>query len=345
MRISPKLAAVGLAWMLVAVPVVAEHDKSDVVTTDDGASYIGEIKGVQYSTLSLKTNPAGTLSIELRYVTGMISKFEYRIELNGGKRHFGTLGPPTKPGHLSIVDSEGALEVEFSEIVEIVPIEHSFWKRLDGSVNLGFSYTQANEAVQYNASSDASYRSRKNYGSLSGQSIFSTQEDGETTNQHVLQLIAAQVGRQRWGAFELGQLQSNPDQGYDLRTIVGGGATRFVIENSRKLLSLNLGMVYNREDVTDASDVDQSAEVLVAIGFRRYKRGSHSPSVQLTLGTFTNVTETPRFRASLNFNVSWKIIGDLKFNFQIIDNYDSAPPGVDSQNNDMSIVTSVGYTF
>ena len=26
-------------------------------------------------------------------------------------------------------------------------------------------------------------------------------------------------------------------------------------------------------------------------------------------------------------------------------NYDSAPPGVDSQNDDMSIVTSVGYTF
>lgn len=345
MRISPKLAAVGLAWMLAAVPAVASHDKSDVVSTDDGGTYVGEIKSVQYATLSLKTNPAGTLSIELRYVTGLISKFEYRIELNGGKRHFGTLGPPTKPGHLSIVGSEGALEVELSEIVEIVPIEHGFWKRVDGSANLGFSYTQSNKAVQYNTSGDASYRSRKNYGSLSGQSIFSTQEGGTSTNQHQLQMILAQVGKGRWGLFEVGQLQSNPAQGYDLRTLVGGGATRFVIENSRKLMSLNLGMVYNRENVTDGSEVDQSAEVLVAVGFRRYKRGSHSPGVQVALATFTNVTETPRFRASLNFNVSWKIVGDFKFNFQIIDNYDSAPPGVDSQSNDMSIVTSVGYTF
>ena len=121
MRIAPKLAAVGLAWMLAAVPAVASHDKSDIVSTAEGGTYVGEIKSVQYATLSLKTSPAGTLSIELRHVTGMISKYEYRIELNGGKRHFGTLGPPTKPGHLSIVGSEGALEVEFSEIVSIVP--------------------------------------------------------------------------------------------------------------------------------------------------------------------------------------------------------------------------------
>jgi hypothetical protein len=326
-------------------PVLAGHDKSDVATTDDGGSYVGEIKSVQYATLNLDTDPAGLLHIEWRHVTGLTSKFEYRIELNGGDRHFGTLEPPTKPGHLRIVGPDGPLEVELSEIVEIVPFEHGFWKRLDGSVNFGLTYTQANDALQYNFSGDATYRTRKNYGTLSGQSIFSTQAGGETTNQHSVKLLLGQAGQQRWGAFELGQLQSNPDQGYDLRSIVGGGAMRFLIESSRKLLSFNLGMVYNRENVTGSSDLDQSAEAFVGVAFRRFKHGSHSPSVQLSLGTFTNVTDTPRFRAALNFNVGWKIVGDFKFNFQIINNYDSSPPGVDSEKNDLSLVTSVGYTF
>ena len=103
-------------------------------------------------TLTLKTNAASTLSIEWRHVTSLTSKFEYRVELPGGVRHFGTLRPGEKPGRLSIVSASGTIEVDLAEVVQIVPIEHGFWKRLDGSVNLGFSYTQSNEAIQYNLS-------------------------------------------------------------------------------------------------------------------------------------------------------------------------------------------------
>jgi hypothetical protein len=340
-----RLDLIGLVLLVAAAPAVAGHDKSDVATTDDGSTYIGEIRSVQYATLNLDTDPAGLLSIEWRHVTGLTSKFEYRVELSGGLLHFGSLGPPEEPGQLSIVGPSGSIQVDLAEIVEIVPIEHGFWKRLDGSVNFGLTYTQANDALQYNLSGDASYRTRKSYATLSGQSIFNTQTGGETTNQHFVRLILAQMLEKQWGAFELGQIGSNPDLGYDLRIILGGGATNFLIESSRKMLSVNLGVVYNREEVTGSSGVDNSAEALVGIAFRRFKRGSHSPSVQLDLGTFTNITETPRFRATLNFNVGWKIVGDFKFNFQVIDNYDSDPPGTAPNNNDLSLVTSVGYTF
>ena len=61
---------------------------------------------------------------------------------------------------------------------------------------------------------------------------------------------------------------------------------------------LNLGIVYNREQVTDSSDVDGSAEALVSIGFQRFKRSSHSPNVQLNFATFTNISGTSRFRTA-----------------------------------------------
>jgi hypothetical protein len=343
--IALKLAVIGLVLATAAAPAAANHDKSDVVTTDDGNTFIGEIKSVQYATLSLNTDAASLLSIEWRRVTSLTSKFEYRVELSGGARHFGTLGTSKQPGHLSIVGSAGTIEVKLADVVQIVPIEHGFLKRLDGSVNFGLTYTQTNDALQYNLSGDATYRTRKNYATLSGQSIFNTQTAGATTNQHYVKLILGQVGKKKWGTFELGQLQSNPDQGYDLRSLLGGGATRFLIESAAKMFSLNLGAVYNREAVTGSSDVDGSAEAFIGAAFRRFKRGSHSPSVQLSLGTFTNVTDTPRFRAVLRFNVGWKIVGDLKFSFQVNDSYDTDPPGVDSRNNDLSLVTSIGYTF
>ena len=340
-----RLGVIGFVLVTAVAPAWAGHDKTDIAKTEDGSIYIGEIKSVQYATLTLSTHAASTLSIEWRHVTSLESKFEYRIELPGGVRHFGTLGHSEKPKHLSIVTPSGTIEVELAEVAQIVPIEHGFWKRMDGSVNFGFSFTQANEAIQYNLSGDAFTRTPKTYTSLSGQSIFNTQEGGEATDQHSLTLVSARIGKKKWGSFGLGGLQSNADQGYDLRSVVGGGATYFFIEGSGKFLLLILGPVYNREEVTDSSEVDDSAEALVGLAFRRFKRGSHSPSVLFSLETYTNLSETPRFRTALNFQVSWKVIGNFSFSVQVNNNYDSDPPGTDPNKNNLVMTSSVGYTF
>ena len=340
-----RLGVIGFVLVIVAAPALAGHDKTDVVTTEDGSTYIGEIKSVQYATLTLSTHAASTLSIEWRHVTSLQSKFEYRIDLPGGVRHYGTLDSSDKPGRFSIVGQSGTIAIDLADVVQIVPIEHGFWKRLDGSVNAGFSFTQANEALQYNLSGDAFHRTRKTYTELSGQSIFNTQEGGETTNQHSLKLVSARVAKKKWSTFGLGGLQSNPDQGYDLRSVVGGGAAYFLVESAGKFLILTMGPVYNREEVTDSSEVDNSAEALVGLAFRRFKRGSHSPSVILSLETFTNLTDTPRFRAVFNFQVSWKIVGNFSFTVQVKNSYDSDPPGTDSDKNNVTATSSVGYTF
>ena len=96
-RIARALVGVGLAFLVVVAPVLAGHDKTDRVTTDDDAVYIGEIKDVQYATLDLDTDPAGLISIEWRHVTGLTSEAQYRVDLTGGVRHFGSLGVPETP--------------------------------------------------------------------------------------------------------------------------------------------------------------------------------------------------------------------------------------------------------
>lgn len=50
--------------MFAAAPAAAEHPKTDIVTTNDGSTLYGEILQLQYATLHLKTDIAGTLEIE-----------------------------------------------------------------------------------------------------------------------------------------------------------------------------------------------------------------------------------------------------------------------------------------
>jgi hypothetical protein len=107
------MGGIGLLSLLLVTPAAASHDKSDVVKVDDGGVYVGEIKSVQYATLNLKTDPAGLLSIEWRHVNSLTSKFEYRVELSGGVRHFGSLKPAKELGHLTIVGSSGPIEHGF----------------------------------------------------------------------------------------------------------------------------------------------------------------------------------------------------------------------------------------
>jgi len=331
--------------ILAAAPAVAGHPKTDVVTIDDGSTFVGEILNVRYATLSLKTDAVGTLNIEWRRVTGLTSDFEYLAELTGGEQHYGTLETSAKPLHIKIAGADDTIEVKLSDIVELAPIEHGFWQRLNGSVNFGLTYTQANRAFQYNVGVDANYRSRKNYASLTASSIFNTQKDAESTQQSSAQILLAQVRQGEWGPFEVGALQSNPDQGYDVRTLLGGGLTKFFVESSAQLVGLSIGAVYNREDVTDSVETDDSAELLTGLSFRRYKRDGFSPSIQTSLNIFNDFGSERRYRAVFDFNIGWKIIQNLTFNFQVSDSYDSDPPGADANKNNVVVVTSIGYTF
>ena len=343
--IAVALVGVGLAMLIATGPVLAGHAKTDRITTDDGSVYIGEIESVQYATLTLDTDPAGTISIEWRHVTGLTSRFQYRVELNGGVRHFGTLGKPEAPGQMSIDTPDGVIEVKLSDVVSIEPFARGFWKSLDGSLNFGLTYTQASDAFQYNFSGDAERRTRRHYSSLSAQSIFNTQSGAEASSQSYLRFLMKQITRRKWGPFEMGQLQSNESQGYDLRLLLGAGATRFFIEGAMLTARSAWRMRASRAAVTGESTVDDSVEALAGAAFRRFKRGSHSPSIQLSLTTFTSLDDSRRFRTVLNFNVDWKIVGDFKFSCQISNSYDSQPPGTDADNTDVTVVTSVGYTF
>lgn len=127
------------------------------------------IRNVQNATLNLKTDAAGSLTNAWRRVTSLTSEFEYRIELAGGMREFGSLGPQPRPGYLSVVSGSEITEVELADVFQIVPIEDSFWRRFNGSLNWGFSYTQANSVLQYNFNADASYRTRKNHAEFTAQ--------------------------------------------------------------------------------------------------------------------------------------------------------------------------------
>ena len=162
-----------LACFAAVCPATA-HDKSDVVTLDDGDTFHGEIKKLTQGTLTLKTANVGTISVKWSHVARLVSAFEFEVETTSGERHFGRLGEPLRAGELKIVGPAGIQILALADVFWLAPIEPSLWEKINGSVNFGFSYTQSNEAVQYSLSGDAHYLTRKVGADLIINSAFNT---------------------------------------------------------------------------------------------------------------------------------------------------------------------------
>jgi hypothetical protein len=324
------------------------HEKTDIVVLDNGDRFHGELKGVSEESLSLNTDAAGTISLKWSHVASVVSTYAYEVQATNGERHYGALASPDKAGTLKIVGSSGAVVLALSDVFLLTPIEKGFWDRIDGSINFGFSYTQSNQAVQYSLSADSHYRARGIRGDLQLNSLFNTQEGGDSASQQNLSLYLVrplEALKEKATVFGVGQLQSNPDQGFDLRSIAGGGGGVFLRETSGSFALVSAGVVVDRENVTGSSRVDTSVAALVGFQFSSYRSDFPKRNVTLILETFPYLTNTPRFRAQLNFKISWEIIHDLTVSLNVLESYDSRPPTEDASKNALSVTTSLGYTF
>jgi hypothetical protein len=332
-------------WGSVLFPVGAGDPKTDVLVLVNGDRFTGQIKSVQQALLTFSTDAAGTVDVEWTYIKSLVSTSEFLVQVSSGERYSGSLAPPDEAGQLKIVGSSETHVVKMSEVVEILPIGGHFWKRLNGSADLGFSYQQSNRAIQYNLAALVQNRTRKGIGTFQVNSLFNTQEDAESSSQSYLSVGATRFRKNRRNVFGLTQVQSNPDQGYNLRWVIGGGAGKFLVERSDMLANVIAGLVYERESITNSDAVDNSAEVLLGIDFGSFKYKQLDRIITMTLNTFTNVTDTPRFRAQLNFKLNWEIVNNFNLGISVLDSYDSRPPTVDAESNDLALTTSVGYSF
>jgi len=334
-----------LALLGFAFGPISAHPKTDVIVLENGDRLQGEIKTLQNGMLSVGTDAAGTVHLKWTHVEKVTSTYDYQVELTGGSRYYGALAETEKAGELKIVGPSETLTLPKAEIVAITPIEHGFWKKLKGSINLGLSYTQSNQALQYSFNGDAHFRTRKRFDNLQWSSIFNTQAEGDTANQQSVSFRHTRFLKHKLSAFALGQLQSNPDQGFDLRSNLGGGAGWSIVRNVGEELIGTGGLVYVREEVEGSTRVDNSAAVMLGINFASFSYDQPKRTVTLGLNTFTNVTDRPRFRVQLNFKLSWEVVNNFDVSLNVLESYDTRPPTVGAANNDMSVVTSLGYSF
>jgi hypothetical protein len=311
----------------------------------NGDRTTGEIKGLARGKLTLKTDHMGTIDIEWESVKSLTSSEFFEVELTTGERHFGALRPASDESSIEVVTDQASLVVERPSVVHITPLESSFLERLDISMDIGFSFTEANQDIKWNFNALGSYRSRRYLVTSNLSSLFSGQKNADSTTRNQLALQINRILGRRWFAAALGNLLQSEELGLELRSLAGVGAGRHVIQTNRQILSLLGGAAFSWEEFQGPEPGRSNWEAVAGLRYEWFSFGEQETDLITTAVLFPNLTTLGRIRLELDSKLRRELVGDLTWNVTLFNSFDSEPPSEDARRNDFGVSTSLGWTF
>ena len=331
--------------LLTAVPPVSARPKTDVVILKNGDQLTGEIKGLQFARLSLKTDTMETVSVKWEEVAQVTSEYYFEVELGNGLKYFGYLGTPPETDILLVVGAERTASLPLEQVVRIQPIKQKFWKRIDGSLSIGLSFTKASDVLRFSFDADARYTERKNIVNLAISSIITTQNEQESRENTSITLRYNRLLEKRWFLTAFTVLQRNDELGIRLRILGGTGGGRLLVNTNRMVLPVLAGVSVNNEWADPDGQDAFSAEGLVGFSWSLFIY--HQPKTDLSFDflTYPSITEEGRVRLDLNTRLRREIIKDFFVDLSFYLNHDNKPRSATASKTDYGFVTSVGYSF
>ena len=169
--------------------------------------------------------------------------------------------------------AERRVELDKNRVVEIAPIKATFWARVDGSLNLGFQFTQSSGVATLNVSGNATYRARKFLSDMSFNSTITTQPERDDTTRADLTYTQVYMLKKRNIAGGVGALQRNDELGINLRLLLQGIYGRYVVHTNSTRLFGATGLAVNREWNIDRPDTT-NLEAVFAGSYRFFRYSS-----------------------------------------------------------------------
>ena len=218
----------------------------------------------------------------------------------------------------------------------------SWWSRVDGSLDVGFNFTKANDARQWSLSGEANRRGERFGTSLDFSSLFTSQEGIENTSRQVLTWLVDRYLPRRWVVSLIGQFQQNEELGLNARGVIGGGAGRYLVQTNRTILAVLGGVSFTRERFQGGEPGASSVEALTIVDLQAFKFDDPQTDIGAARMVTPSRTDAGRVRIDLDTHVRREILKGSYWNISVFDNYDSAPSAAGAESNNYGFISSFG---
>ena len=350
MMSGPVRRAVTLAalFVLLASTVFAQG-KTDVVTLANGDRITCEVSKLERGRLELKTDDIGTIYVEWDNVVSIVSARLVEVTTADGRVFLGSL-QKTSDRSLAVVGGGDAIQLAMQDVTLVSQIGRSFWTKVDGAIDAGFSYTKSSDIAQLNVNSETTYRAPRFIFtltfSLTQTGTEEEEEEGEEGSDDRSALEASYVrytGR-RGFVTALGRLESNESLGLELRSQAGGALGVRLVNSNRAQMAVGGGLSVNKEQGVDVEST-KNVEALVIYRASYFTYDRPKTNLDLTAQYFAGITDFGRHRLQLDAGARREFLKDVFLSLSVYDTFDSRPPNPDAATNDVGVVMSIGWSY
>jgi len=342
--LKPKLRVVLLAVPLFARGTAALAQKTDVVVLINGDRVTGEIKSYDAGRLTVDTSHSSWIKVKWSLIESISSDKQFDVETIDGVHHYGALSPSDPPGELTIVSGPQTVTVGFFDVFGLAPVYQTFWRRWEGSLDVGFNYTQSSDLTQFNLDFEGTFRRRHWQLTAELTSFFSRQNDVTGAERGSVSFRYDRFLGRRW-ILEAGLgLDRNIQLGLKLREFVGAGAGRYLVQTNQAKLIAYAGLTGNHEIPVDGEDTN-SLEGVVGSRYSYFMYDFPKLTLGADLQVFPSFTISGRVRLEAAASVKREIVSDFYLAISIFDSFDSKDPSTGQSANDWGPTLSIGWQF
>ncbi len=296
----------------------------DTLITSDNTTLIGEIKSMDRGVLVMETDFSDDdFTITWLKVKKVSSQRDFRVIVTGEERLYGTI--LFENGKLTIHDDEkGDRSVDVSDIVYIKQVdEGSVLDLINLSLDVGYSYTNANNLEQLNGSLTADYTRNK-----WGVNLYATTVKSVQTGVDNVMRNTGGLGFTvflKHGFFgDLGaSYYSNTEQSMDLRSNYNLSLGKFIFRTNRQYLNATIGAAFLNENYSDTLVDRNSYEGKFGIEYNMFDMGDLNVFTSINL--FPSFTEAGRMRTEYKLDVKLDLPRDFYIKGSLHYNYDNKP--------------------
>ena len=188
-----------LLWSTVALA-----QKTDIITLDNGDRITCEIQELERGRLRCKTDAMGTVYIEWDRVAAIDTDKTLEIELDNGRRYFGSIKPGETAAEMKVTVGQASTPISNNSVAFFKRINPTFWGKLEGGIDFGVSFNRADNQLDFSLSASSTHTGRSDIFNVELSSLIKKRDGASTTNRQVFggQWIR-QLRWQRWPAWGL----------------------------------------------------------------------------------------------------------------------------------------------
>jgi hypothetical protein len=337
-------AAIACALIPLSVTLAFGQGRTDVVTLANRDRITGEVVSLDRGRLEFKTDDAGTLYLEWDKLAGVVAARLVEVVTLDGRRFLGTLGPAADRS-IAVVGPGGVVPLQMTDVSIIRQMGTSFWSKLDGSIDAGFSYTRSSGVAQLNVNWNTVYRQPAARTRLAA-SLTQTQkdDDADRDDRGSFEASYLKFPWRRWFITGVGRFERNESLGLDLRSQVGGAVGPRLINTNRAQLVVGGGLVFNDERGVDVEPT-QNVEALLIFGTSFFTYDRPKTNLDVNIQYYPSLSNAGRQRLQLDAGVKYELFKDFFTSISLYNTYDSRPPNPTAAQNDVGLVLSIGWSY